>query len=107
MRGCEPTGDKTTSEIIRIVIAALLVYALVRAAAVRNLYEEAEEARRTLCSEVQSLREETVALERRLNTPPDEEEIEKLARDRLGLVMPNETIFTFTDTEKDSTKKEG
>ena len=89
MRGCEPTGDKTTSEIIRIVIVILLVYALARA----------------LCSEVQKLREETDALERRVVTPPDEEEIEKLARDRLGLVMPNETIFVFT--EENSTKKEG
>ena len=45
------------------------------------------------------------SLERRVVTPPDEEEIEKLARDRLGLVMPNETIFVFT--EENSTKKEG
>ena len=105
MRGCEPTGDKTTSVIIRIVIAVLLAYALVRFVTVRNSYEEAEKARRALCLEVQMLREETEALEQKLNTPPEGEEIEKLARERLGLVMPNETIFTFT--EEDSTKKEG
>ena len=105
MRGCEPTGDKTTSEIIRIVIAVLLVYALVSFITVRNTIEEAEAAHRALCSEVQELREETDALERRVVTPPDKEEIEKLARDRLGLVMPNETIFVFT--EENSTKKEG
>ena len=105
MRGCEPTGDKTTSEIIRIVIAVLLVYALARFITVRNTIEEAEAAHRALCSEVQELREETDALERRVVTPPDKEEIEKLARDRLGLVMPNETIFVFT--EENSTKKEG
>ena len=105
MRGCEPTGDKTTSEIIRIVIAVLLVYALASFITVRNTIEEAEAAHRALCSEVQELREETDALERRVVTPPDKEEIEKLARDRLGLVMPNETIFVFT--EENSTKKEG
>ncbi|GEM_PF-2312865 len=105
MRGCEPTGDKTTSEIIRIVIAVMLAYALWRFIAVQNTIKEAEAAHRALSAEVQLLREETDALARRVVTPPDKEEIEKLARDRLGLVMPNETIFVFT--EENSTKKEG
>ena len=97
MRGREATGDKTVSEIIRIVIAAALAYALIRCGAVKSSLEEAEKARRALCSEVQTLREETEALERALAAPPDEKEIEKLARERLGLVMPDETIFIFTD----------
>ena len=55
---------------------------------------------------VQTLREETGTLSRALDAEPDAEQIEKLARDRLGLVMPNETIYYFT--EEDSTKqKEG
>ena len=63
------------------------------------MLEEAEEARRTLSSEVQALREESAALERALDSPPDDSEIEKLARERLGLVMPDETIFIFTNAE--------
>lgn len=88
------------SDIIRLVIAVLLAYALVRYAAVRNSYEEAEKAHRALCLEVQALRDETDGLRRTLDSEPNGEEIEKLARERLGLVMPNETIFYFT--EKDS-----
>ena len=99
MRGREATGDKTVSEIIRIVIAVTLFYALMRFAAVKSTLEEAEKARRTLRSEVQVLREETDALAGALCSAPDEEEIEKLARERLGLVMPDETIFYFTNAE--------
>ena len=87
------------SEIIRIIIAALLAYAFIRFCAVKSSLEEAENARRTLSSEVQTLREETAALEEALLSPPDESEIEKLARERLGLVMPDETIFIFTNAE--------
>ena len=94
------------SRIIGIVIAVLLAYSLVRFCIVKSLLEEAENARRTLSSEVQTLREETGTLSRALDAEPDAEQIEKLARDRLGLVMPNETIYYFT--EEDSTKqKEG
>ena len=94
------------SRIIGIVIAVLLAYSLIRFCIVKSLLEEAENARRTLSSEVQTLREETGTLSRALDAEPDAEQIEKLARDRLGLVMPNETIFYFT--EEDSTKqKEG
>ncbi|MBR0039853.1 MAG: septum formation initiator family protein [Oscillospiraceae bacterium] len=101
MRGREATGDKTVSEIIRIVIAVTLLYALVRFVAVKSSLEEAENARRTLRSEVQVLREETAALEGALSSAPDEEEIEKLARERLGLVMPDETIFMFNQCLKE------
>ena len=87
------------SKIIGIVIAALLAYSLIRFCAVKRLLEEAERARRTLCSEVQTLREETDALESALSSRPDDREIEKLARERLGLVMPDETIFYFTNAE--------
>lgn len=80
---------------IRIVIAVLLAYALIRCHAVMKSYEEAKSAHRELRSEVQMLREESEALQRELDTPPDDSEIEKLARERLGLVLPDETIFYF------------
>jgi cell division protein FtsB len=99
LRACGKTGEKAVSKLIGIVIAALLAYAMIRCCAVKSSLEEAEEARRTLCSEVQALREETEALERELRAGPDEHEIEKLARERLGLVMPDETIFCFTNAE--------
>lgn len=98
-RVCGPAGNKTASRFIGIVIAALLAYGLIRFCIVKSQVKEAEEARRTLCSEVQALREETAALESALDSPPDDREIEKLARERLGLVMPDETIFYFTNAE--------
>ena len=82
-----------------IVIAALLAYSMIRFCIVKSKLEEAEIARRTLCSEVQMLREETEALKSALETEPEDSEIEKLARERLGLVLPDETIFYFAQAE--------
>ena len=87
------------SRILVIVIAALLAYGAVRCRSVRRTLEEAEETRRALSAEVQTLREESAALARAAESGPDDREIEKLARDRLGLVMPDETIFYFTNAE--------
>ena len=81
------------------MIAAVLAYALIRFCAVKSTLEEAENARRALGSEVQTLRLETEALSRALDAPPDEREIERSARERLGLVLPEESIFTFTNAE--------
>ena len=92
-------GDKSLTRIVAVLIAVLLAYGSVRFCIVKSKLEEAEIARRTLCSEVQMLREETDALARSLSSGPDEREIEKLARERLGLVMPDETIFYFTNAE--------
>ena len=92
-------SDKRRAGIVRIVIAALLVYAVLHCCAVGSAYKEAEEARRALGSEVQALRKERDARMRALESEPNDREIEKLARERLGLVMPNETIFFFTEAK--------
>ena len=81
------------------MIAVLLAYAIMRCCAVESSLEEAEKAHRALCSEVQTLREEKEALEEALRLRPEDSDIEKLARERLGLVMPDETIFYFTNAE--------
>ena len=81
------------------MIAAALAYAILRCCAVKSTLEEAEKARRALSAEVQTLREEKEALEQMLRSSPEEKDIEKLARERLGLVMPDETIFYFTNAE--------
>ena len=99
VRACGSAGEKTASRFFAVVIAVLLAYGLIRLYAVKSMLEEAEEARRTLCSDVQELREESAALKRALDSPPDDREIEKLARERLGLVLPEETIFYFTNAE--------
>lgn len=106
MKGSELTERKNAPGLLRLVIAALLLYAAVRYCAAGKILKEAESARRALGSDVAVLREEQRALLDALESEPDDREIEKLARERLGLVMPNETIFYFT--EKDGTKdKEG
>ena len=98
-KACGSAAEKTAARFFAIVIALLLAYGFIRCWAVKSKLEEAEEARRTLCSEVRMLREESAALKRALESPPDEREIEKLARERLGLVLPDETIFIFTNAE--------
>ena len=92
-------GERTGSTIIRIAVAALLAYAVTRFCAASNAYKEAEGARRSASAEVRALRTERDMRQAAWSSGPDDSEIEKLARERLGLVMPNETIFYFTEAE--------
>lgn len=92
-------SEQSRAGLARIVIAALLAYAVLHCCAVGHAYKEAEEARRALRSEVQALRQERDERMRALESEPDDREIEKLARERLGLVMPNETIFSFSEAK--------
>ena len=99
MRACKAEGGSGLSRFIRLVIAALLAYALIRGFTVRRSYEEADAARRELRSEVQELRQETQALQQALDAPPDDREIEESARERLGLVLPDERVFYFVQAK--------
>lgn len=85
----------TKETLIRIVLLALLLYAAVcLASAGRNLYAaEALEAR--LRAELETIERENLALDRKLEQGWSAEDLEALARERLGLVLPGDRIFRF------------
>ena len=81
--------------ILRLLVIALLLYMLTSYAAARGrlaALREREEEMDRLCV---CLRAENEELQQRLASAGDDETLEALARERLGLVMPGERIYYF------------
>lgn len=81
--------------ILRIVALALLLYALGSLAASSLKLRQTEAETLALEQKLSQLREENAALQAELGRAGTEEEILLQARQRLGLVLPGETIFCF------------
>ncbi len=87
--------------VFRIVVVSLLVYSMTAFTAglvnLRKTRLASEELEGELCR----LRSENESLKEELANPPDDKEMERLARERLGMVKPGEKIFIFeTDREE-------
>lgn len=84
-------------EVVRLVAVALLLYALLGLAAQWRLLCRTESAERELSLELRQLREENAALAEKLSGASRDREMERLARERLGMVRPGDTVFYFVD----------
>ncbi len=87
--------------VFRIIVVSLLVYSMTAFAAglinLRKTQCMSDELEGELCE----LRAENQQLKDELSSPPDDEKMEQLARERLGMVKPGEKIFIFeTDREE-------
>ena len=88
------------SVILRIVVLALLLYSL------SSIYSQERELAQSgarllaLEQELRELDRQHRTLEARLSGEGREEELRRLARERLGMVMPGEIIFYFEDKEE-------
>ena len=83
--------------IVRMIILALLLYSLSAFGQARiELFKTAELLER-LGQKQKELESERQALEFSLAHAWDAEQISRLARERLGLVMPGEILFYFTE----------
>jgi len=87
--------------ILRIVLVALMLYALLNFASARAELERTRQMELAFETEYEGLAEENRQLRQRLEAGGDDETIEALARERLGLVMPGETVFYFTKDRED------
>ena len=76
-----------------LVIAGLLAYGCITLLNTRNKVAEASRTEIQLQQQVQQLQEKNAALQYALDNRDDDATIEDIARDRLGLVMPDERIF--------------
>ena len=89
--------------IIRIVITLLLVYALLCFARSGRSLAEMEQTAADLREQRENLEQERAALELRLLDREDPARMEALARRELGMVMPGEIVFLFSeDPQADS-----
>ena len=82
--------------IVRIVLVALMAYALLHFAAARAELEKTRQLAGALTAEQESLEAESRRLTGLLEAGYDDGTMEAMARERLGLVMPGETVFYFT-----------
>ena len=84
---------KKASIFIKIVILALIVYASVTLASVKDRIETAEADRAALQTKLEVALREKAELEYDIEHAGDPEIIAEIARTKLGLVMPGEKIF--------------
>ncbi len=83
--------------LIRIVLVSLLLYAALSLFETGRELGQLESARREAQESLAALRNENGQLRDSLSQDRSEEEMERLARERLGLVRPGEKIFYFSE----------
>lgn len=86
--------------IVRIVITLLLLYSLLCFARADRALAEMEHTAASLEQERELLEQEHRELEMCLLQREDPDRMEALARQELGMVMPGEIVFLFTQEEE-------
>ena len=84
---------KKAGIITKIVIAALLVYAVVSLVTVRSKTAALNAQTQQLQQQVTDMTQFNAELEYKIEHSEDADTIEEIARDKLGLVKPGEKIF--------------
>ncbi len=87
--------------ILRAAALALLLYSMFSLAREYALLCRTEALAGELAEEQERLAAQRQALAAQLERPPDERELRRLAWERLGMVLPGEKIFLFTQEEAD------
>lgn len=90
---------KQRETLIRLVLTALLLYALAHFAAAQLRLSRTEALTTSLEAEYTAVAAENAALRERLNKGESREALEARAREALGLVKPGEIIFYFEGGE--------
>lgn len=86
--------------LVRIILVALLLYSLAGFVAVRREQERSELMAEQMQQQAEALRLANGELESKIQQGQSPEEMQQLARERLGLVLPGEKLFYFsTDRE--------
>ena len=87
--------------LIRFVLLTLLLYAAGCLASTRWELLAAEREEASLRSALETIEKDNLAVSRKLTEGWSAEELEQLARERLGLVLPGDRIFRFTSDARD------
>jgi Septum formation initiator. len=91
--------------LIRIVLLALLLYAAACLASARRELYTASLTEASLRSRLETIERDNLAVSKKLTEGWSEEEVEALARERLGLVLPGERIFRFASDAQAQTSR--
>lgn len=82
--------------ILRIVVLALLLYSLACLGSVQRELSRTQATAEALQAELDVLESQKQELEELLAGVGSDEQMQQLARQRLGMLMPGEKIFYFT-----------
>jgi cell division protein FtsB len=91
----ERTATDARETLVRIVLLALLVYAFACLCSARRELNAAGAMETALRARLETLEQENLAVSRKLTEGWSAEELEELARERLGLVRPGDRLFRF------------
>lgn len=86
----------TKDTLICIVLTSLTLYACASVAAVGGELRAAEAVQQELRAGLEEQAADNAALREKLEAGLSDAELERLARERLGLVKPGDKIFYFT-----------
>ena len=84
---------RRASWLTMLVIVGLIAYAVIALMNMRTKVAEANVTEADLRRQVEQIQEENAALQYAIEHQYDDKTIEDIARDKLGLVMPEEKIF--------------
>lgn len=84
---------RRTSWLTLMVLLGLIAYAVIALMNMRTKVAEASEMESELRHKVEQIQEENAALQYAIDNQYDDKTIEDIARDKLGLVLPDERIF--------------
>ena len=76
-----------------LVIAGLMAYGCITLMSMRSKVADAAKTESQLQSQVSTIQETNASLRYAIENQDDPDTIEDIARDKLGLVMPDERIF--------------
>ena len=79
-----------------VVIAGLIAYACIALMNMRSKVAQANATETQLREQIEQIQEENAALQYAIENRYDDKTIEDIARERLGLVLPDEQIFYDT-----------
>lgn len=84
---------KRTGVVTTLVLLALIVYAALSLLRMKSRVADAEVQRSALAAQAQALAADNAALDYEIAHSTDPDMIEKVAREKLGLVLPGEIVY--------------
>jgi cell division protein FtsL len=82
-----------TGLLTMVVIVGLIAYACIALSNMKSKVAQASKTEAELRTQIEEIQEENAALQYAIDNQNDPDTIEDIARDKLGLVMPDEQIF--------------
>ena len=84
---------KKAGIITKLLIVALALYAVISIVTINGRVTQAQQDKSELQRQVDEMAQENAELQYQLDHSEDQETIEEIARNKLGLVLPGEKIF--------------